>query len=65
MIAITPAGRRVLKRAPMAAQEQLIAAVGRLAATDAITLANLLNELVSAAGLGGTEPKLFFEEKHA
>jgi DNA-binding MarR family transcriptional regulator len=63
MLRITPDGRRVLKRAPMAAQEKLIAAVGRLHVAEARGLAELLEKLVSAAGLNGTEPKLFFEEK--
>lgn len=63
VLTITPAGRRVLKRAPMAAQDRLIAAVGQIKEPGARKLADLLHQLVSAAGLAGAEPALFFEEK--
>ena len=63
VLAITQAGLRVLRRSPMAAQERLIGAIGRLSPHGRADLARLLEELVAAAGLGETRPALFFEDE--
>jgi DNA-binding MarR family transcriptional regulator len=60
-LAITPAGRRALAKAPAAAQDKLIAALARLSPADRRNLGRLLEHLVLEAGLSETEPKLFFE----
>jgi DNA-binding MarR family transcriptional regulator len=61
-LTLSPAGRRLLKTAPAAAQEKLVAAVHRLAPPQQDNLAALLEQLVTAAGLGRAKPRLFFEE---
>jgi len=61
-LTITPAGRRILKEAPEAAQDKLIAAVGRLAQPDRLNLARMLEQLVAAAGLSQSPAALFFED---
>jgi DNA-binding MarR family transcriptional regulator len=59
---ITSMGRRALARAPAAAQDRIIAAVGRFGPRDQWSLAGLLDRLVEEAGLSQTAPSLFFEE---
>ena len=61
-ISITPAGCALLRRAPPAAQERLLAAVEALPASKRATLARLLDEVVSAMGADGSTPPLFFED---
>jgi DNA-binding MarR family transcriptional regulator len=61
-LAITAAGRRILARAPAAAQDKLIAALGRLTPADRLNLARLLSAWVDSAGLKFIHPALFFHE---
>jgi DNA-binding MarR family transcriptional regulator len=63
-LTITAAGRRALSRAPAAAQEKLIDAIGRLSALQRRQLGRLLQQLVATAGLARTPAALFFEETH-
>jgi MarR family transcriptional regulator, lower aerobic nicotinate degradation pathway regulator len=60
-LTITPAGRRALARAPAAAQEKLIDAIGCLNLPDRLKLAQLLQSLIDAAGLTEAPAALFFE----
>lgn len=64
-LAITPAGRARLRKAPAAAQGRLIAAVEALPPSRRRQLAGLLGEVVRGMGIGETAPKLFFEEEAA
>jgi DNA-binding MarR family transcriptional regulator len=61
-LVLTAAGRALLRRAPQAAQDQLIAGLQRLSSAERRRLARTLARLVRA--LGGTEraPTMFFEE---
>ncbi|MDB4929867.1 MAG: hypothetical protein JWM10_2351, partial [Myxococcaceae bacterium] len=61
-IAITAAGRRLLRGAPEAAQERLFAAVGALAGADQRELARLLGLLARAMGAAEGPAALFFED---
>jgi DNA-binding MarR family transcriptional regulator len=61
-LTLTPSGRALLKKAPMAAQERLIEGVQRMAARDRAALAVALGRLVVAMQLTGEEPEMFFEE---
>lgn len=63
-LALTPAGRAVLKRSPHAPQQQMIEAIGALPAGELKTLARLLRHVVNASDAGG-KPPLFFEDKAA
>ncbi len=62
-LAIAPAGRALLRRAPSAAQDRLIAAVAALGTASRRTLSRLLDELVRGMGLDDTEAHLFFEDE--
>ena len=63
-LALTVEGRRVLRRAPVAVQERLIAAIARLAEADRRTLARSLGDVAeSVAPQGGARhPPMFFED---
>jgi DNA-binding MarR family transcriptional regulator len=60
-LALTPAGRRALKKAPDPAQDRFLAAVQVLAPAKRKILSQLLRDLVGQLGIEG-EPELFFEE---
>jgi DNA-binding MarR family transcriptional regulator len=62
-LALTEKGRRVLKHAPAAVQEQLIAAVAGLRASDRRVLARSLGEIARliAPGDHAPHPPMFFE----
>jgi DNA-binding MarR family transcriptional regulator len=62
VLRITAAGRKALRAAPEAAQEKLIAAVGKMKPDEQMRLSRLLRTLVAAAGLDQTEPVMFMEE---
>jgi DNA-binding MarR family transcriptional regulator len=60
-LTITLAGRRALARAPAAAQDKLIDAIGLLNPPDRLNLVQLLERLIDAAGLAQAPAALFFE----
>ncbi len=62
-LAISPAGRALLRKAPAAAQDRLVAAVGALGAGPRRTLSRLLDEVVRGMGLDDTEAHVFFEDE--
>ncbi len=63
-LALTPEGRRLLTRAPVAAQECLIAAIGALPAVERRMLAQSLAAVALAVGPkdAARHPPMFFEE---
>ena len=61
-VRLTPAGRALLRRAPGAAQEGLIAGFERLPKETRRRLARDLGELVRSMRLGNEPPLMFFEE---
>jgi len=61
-LALTAAGRRLVRRAPAAAQERLVAALGRLPVAERARLATGLSRLVQSLGVAGRTPGMFFEE---
>ena len=60
--AITPAGRRALRRAPPSAQTQMIAAVRRLGARDAAAFAQLFARATRQLGFDTLAPTMIFEQ---
>ena len=62
-LTLTVKGRRLLQRAPVAVQEQLIAAILALPTTDRRVLARALNSIVRRIALPDTaaHPPMFFE----
>jgi MarR family transcriptional regulator, lower aerobic nicotinate degradation pathway regulator len=60
-ITLTPAGRSLLERAPAAAQDRLIGALGLLGVADRKDLARHLGRLVEAMALPSHHPPMFFE----
>jgi DNA-binding MarR family transcriptional regulator len=64
-IALTARGRAALERAPAAAQDRLIAALGVVGAPSRRTLARELDRLVAAMALPEQTPPMFFEPTSA
>ncbi|AUX20057.1 MarR family transcriptional regulator [Sorangium cellulosum] len=64
-IALTPAGRALLRRAPRTVQAELVAAMDRLPAAERRGLARSLTALARAIGAGHEAPPLFFEGEDA
>jgi DNA-binding MarR family transcriptional regulator len=62
-LALTPAGRARLARAPAAAQERLVAALERLSSRERARLADGLAGFVAALGVTRGAPRMFFEEE--
>ena len=60
-ITLTPAGRALLERAPAAAQDRLIGALGLLGPAARQDLARQLGRLVEAMALPPHHPPMFFE----
>jgi len=60
-VALTPAGRALLERAPAAAQDRLIAALALVGRARRRRLADDLRELVRAMGPETGHPPMFFE----
>ena len=60
-ITLTPAGRALLARAPAAAQDRLIGALGLLELAARRELARHLGRLVEAMALPAHHPPMFFE----
>lgn len=61
-LSLTRSGRSLLERAPEAAQDRLIDALGALSKTDLKQLSRLLNKVVDAADASNEATSLFFEE---
>lgn len=61
-IKVTTKGLKLLSARPHTAQEELIAAVGRLHADEQTQLARLLEKLVEEAHFTGTGSPMFFED---
>ena len=64
-LALTAPGRALLRRAPAAAQERLIAGLQRLPVAERRALAVTLVRLVREIGVDRTVPGMFFEERGA
>ncbi len=62
-VTITSAGRARLRRAPQLAQEELIAGLKCLGASDRRNLARMLTRLIRQMGSGAQAPSMFFEEE--
>ncbi|MCC6850104.1 MAG: winged helix-turn-helix transcriptional regulator [Deltaproteobacteria bacterium] len=62
-LTLTPRGRAVLARAPLAAQDRLIAGLEALSPADRTRLAATLGRLVAAMGLAAAAPAMFFENE--
>jgi len=62
VLRLTARGRALLARAPLAAQDALIAGLAALASRDRRALAAGLQRLVEAMRLHDAEPAMFFEE---
>jgi DNA-binding MarR family transcriptional regulator len=60
-LALTPTGRRTLKKAPDPAQDRFVAAVRAIAPAKRRILSGLLRDLVMQLGVDGA-PELFFED---
>ena len=64
-LAIAPSGRALLRRAPSAAQDRLIAAVSALGTAQRRALSRLLGEIVRGMGLDDAEARLLEEDGKA
>lgn len=64
-LALTPAGRARLERAPGAAQDRLVAALERLSRRERARLAGGMQAFVAALGVAPGAPGMFFEEDDA
>jgi DNA-binding MarR family transcriptional regulator len=62
-LSLTAAGRKLLARAPDAAQERLIDALERLAPRKRRQLADGMQALVGAMGLASEEPLMLFDDR--
>jgi DNA-binding MarR family transcriptional regulator len=58
---LTEAGRKRLQTSPPTAQEQLLAALRRMAPDERVLLSSSLTRLLRLAGMGVESPELFFE----
>ena len=64
-LTVTPAGRRVLRRTPVLAQDRLVTAIGTLRPGDRRALARGLRALLASLGVGHRPPAMFFEDGKA
>lgn len=62
VIALTPAGRSLIRRAPGAAQERLLAAASQLPARTRASVADGLERIARAMERHAPPPPMFFEE---
>jgi DNA-binding MarR family transcriptional regulator len=62
-LAVTARGRAALRRAPDAAQAQLITGIEGLPRATRLTLARALRHLAATMRLGAAAPAMFFEER--
>ncbi|MET0285881.1 MAG: MarR family winged helix-turn-helix transcriptional regulator [Polyangiales bacterium] len=65
VLALTPRGRALLARAPLAAQHRLIAGLEGLPAAQRLALSGALRALVHEMGLDDEAPAMFFEDGEA
>lgn len=63
VVELTPAGRKLLQRAPPMAQAHLITGLRRMGAAERGALARGLSALVREIGADAESPTLFFEEE--
>jgi len=63
-LSLSPRGKQLLRSAPAAAQERLIAALDEFPRRRRRQLAGLLLDLIQKTGIEGHKPALFFEDKH-
>jgi len=62
-LSLAPAGKRLLRTAPAAAQERMIRALSEFQPRRRRLLANLLQEMIRKTGIDARKPALFFEDK--
>jgi DNA-binding MarR family transcriptional regulator len=65
VVSLTPRGRALLRRAPGAAQDRLIAGLQRLTSVERRDLSKSLGRLLQAMGESEPNPPMFFEEPAA
>ncbi len=63
-LSLSPKGRALLARAPLAAQDALIEGIERLPRAQRKSLATALRSLVRAMNLQDEAPAMFFEDNH-
>lgn len=63
VLAITPAGRAALRRAPGSAQARFVAALRRLRPPERADLAAGLERFTEELGIQSLQPKMLFEEE--
>ena len=64
-LSLTPQARALLKKAPDAAQDRLIEAIGKMPANLRSQLAKGLARLCEEAGIAGEEPQMLFADEAA
>ncbi len=62
-LSLTAAGRALIRRAPEAIQDRLIAAIERLPKAERAALAGALTKVIRDLGIGSGAAPLFFEER--
>ncbi len=62
-LSLTPAGRRVLGRAPAVPQQRLVDGIARLSRAERAQLAHAIARLVESLGLDRTAPPMFYEDE--
>jgi DNA-binding MarR family transcriptional regulator len=62
-LSLTQRGRRLLRSAPLAAQDRLITSLANLTKTRRKLLSDLLSELIQKTGIERHPPTLFFEDQ--
>jgi DNA-binding MarR family transcriptional regulator len=60
-LSITPKGRAMLRRSPLAAQERLLHGLAEMSERQRAQLAALLERLNEGAGLADASPRMFFD----
>ena len=63
VLALTPAGRAIVKKQRLTIQEKFAAALGKLTPKRRRALAELLTEFGVHAGISGQQPHFFFENE--
>jgi DNA-binding MarR family transcriptional regulator len=62
-LSVTPAARKLLRKAPRVAQDALIDALAKMKKSQVKQLASLLGEFVDTAGIADGPAEMLFEEK--
>jgi len=62
VLTLTPAGRKLLERAPHPAQGQLVAALKQMPPEDVARLRAMLSQIVDAMELGNVSARFFFSD---